>query len=55
VVFIAKPDYKIIGKEITYHILCSNIAEKFEQSFTEFAKGSNDSKINSIKILKGEK
>ncbi|PKP57991.1 MAG: hypothetical protein CVT89_03585 [Candidatus Altiarchaeales archaeon HGW-Altiarchaeales-2] len=55
VVFIAKPDYKSIYREVTYHTLCQTIAEKFEQSFVEFAKGSKDNKINAIKILKGEK
>lgn len=54
-VFIAKPDYKNIYREVTYHTLCQNIAEKFEQSFIEFAKGSKDNKINAIKILRGEK
>ncbi|GEM_PF-3083195 len=55
IVFIAKPDYKNIYREVTYHTLCKNLAEKFEQSFIEFAKGSKDDKINSVKILKGEK
>ncbi len=54
-VFIAKPDYKNIYREVTYHTLCQMIAEKFEQSFIEFAKDSKDNKIYAIKILRGEK
>ena len=56
-VFIAREDYKNIYREVTYHILCRNIAEKFEQSFMEFANGrgnNENNKLNSIKILRGD-
>ncbi|PKP57989.1 MAG: hypothetical protein CVT89_03575 [Candidatus Altiarchaeales archaeon HGW-Altiarchaeales-2] len=46
---------KFIGKEVTYHVLCQTIADKFERAFIEFAKGSKDNKFNAIKILRGEK
>ncbi|PKP57987.1 MAG: hypothetical protein CVT89_03565 [Candidatus Altiarchaeales archaeon HGW-Altiarchaeales-2] len=54
-VFISDDDYKRITRPVAYHLLCRGLAEKFEQSFVEFAKGSKDDKINAIKILKGEK
>ena len=54
ITFISKPDYNKIFGQVTYHILCRNIAEKFEQSFMEFAKGSEENKTNAIKILRGE-
>lgn len=50
-VFISKNDYERILEPVTYHTLCKNISEKFEQSFLEFAKGNKD---NSIKILRGD-
>lgn len=54
IVFVSRDDYKNIYREVTYHTLCRNIAEKFEQSFIEFAKAGENNKINSIKILRGE-
>ncbi|ODS39444.1 MAG: hypothetical protein A7316_05515 [Candidatus Altiarchaeales archaeon WOR_SM1_86-2] len=50
-VFVSREDYKNIYREVTYHTLCRNIAEKFEQSFIEFANGNKE---NSIKILRGD-
>jgi len=50
-VFVSKGDYDRILEQATYHILCQNIAEKFEESFIEFAKGNKE---NAIKILRGE-
>ena len=50
-VFVSKGDYDRILEEVTYHTLCQNIAEKFEKSFIEFAKGNKE---NSIKILRGD-
>ncbi len=54
IVFIAKQDYKNIYREVTYHTLCQTIAGKFEESFVEFAKGGENNKMNSIKILRGD-
>jgi len=56
-VFVSREDYKNIYREVTYHTLCQNIAEKFERAFIEFTKGggnNENNKINSIKILRGE-
>jgi hypothetical protein len=53
-VFVSKNDYDKLLEPVTYHILCQNISEKFEQSFIEFAKGSEENKINAVKILRGE-
>ncbi len=54
-VFVSKPDYLQIVLPVSHSMLCRNIAEKFEQSFIEFAKDSKDNKGNAIKILRGEK
>ncbi|PKP61360.1 MAG: hypothetical protein CVT88_00340 [Candidatus Altiarchaeales archaeon HGW-Altiarchaeales-1] len=54
-VFISDDDYKRITRPVAYHLLCRGLAEKFERAFVEFAKGNKDSKINTLKILKGEK
>ncbi len=51
-VFISKKDYDRIVDPVTYHILCRGVNDKFEESFLEFA---NNNKMNSIKILRGEK
>jgi len=54
-VFISDENYKRTTRPVAHHILCQNIAGKFEESFVEFAKGGENNKINSIKILRGEK
>ncbi len=50
-VFVSKNDYDKILEPVTYHLLCRNLAEKFEESFVEFAKGNTEI---SIKILRGD-
>ena len=50
-VFISKNDYDRILEPVSYHTLCQNVADKFEKSFLEFAKGNKE---NAIKILGGE-
>ena len=53
-VFVSKGDYDRILEKVTYHTLCQILIERFERAFIEFAKGNKDSRINAIKILKGE-
>lgn len=53
-VFVSDEDYKRITRPVAYHLLCKGLAEKFEQSFIEFAKGGKDNRINSLKILRRE-